>query len=118
MKTLKMTDDWDLKINSSGKLEFIEGVDKYSQDISTILKTNKGQDPFYENLGVDWFMIINYPTRNNLIDGINDALSQFYKPVVVEDMDIEEDRTKRTYSVDLRLKVGGEFTEVNFNIGE
>lgn len=145
MKTVKLTDDdylkqsekllefdltfdlsfqqavansWDLFINGSGKMEFIDGAEMDNQDIATILKTNKGEDYFYENLGVDWFMIINYPTKSNVIDGINDALSQFDKPVLIRDLKIKEDKENRKYNVILDLKVEDNLTQISFNVGE
>lgn len=117
MKTLKLDDSWDLEISPKGYLEWIEPPEKFKQDLNIILKTIKGENTFQEDMGVNWFQIFDYPSENNVRDGITNALKQYYKPIVINNLDVEEDEETRTFKIDLDITIEDVREEISFRIG-
>jgi|GEM_PF-3325247 len=117
MQTLKMDEDWDLIINERGRFEFVDPPEKYEQDIKVILKTNLGEYIFNKNMGIDWFSVMNYPTENNIRDGVKEALRQYEKPVIINDIVVEKSDKDRTINVFLNVRIKDEDIETLFSVG-
>jgi len=100
-----------------GHLEWIEPPEKYKQDIEVILKTNLGENMFHEEMGVNWFQIFDYPTKNNVKEGIRDALSQYTKPIIINNIEIEEDKLDRKYDIKLDITIEDVREELEFVVG-
>jgi len=117
MKTLKLDEDWDLTFTNSGKLEWVEPPERFEQDLKVILKTNLGENKFHETMGVNWFQIFDYPSKNNVKEGIRNALSQYTKPVIINNIDIEEDRKERKFKVNVNITIDDIVDEFEFIVG-
>lgn len=117
MKNVKLNKNWDLDVKSK-RMQEVEDEENDVQNIKTILKTFKGEDIFYPDLGINWIPVINYPTEENIKNAIKDGLSQYYKNVIVEEFNIRENKSKRLYEVDLRIRLEEQVEELQFIIGE
>lgn len=117
MRTIKLDEDWDLSFSKSGKLEWITPPERFEQDLKIIIKTNLGSNSFHEEMGVNWFQVFDYPSKNNFKDAIRNALSQYYKPIIINNIDIEEDKDERKYYVKLDIKIEDVREEFEFTLG-
>lgn len=116
MKTIKMDDGWDIEV-SNGKSKMVEGPNKHAQDISVLLKTCRGDNIFEPRMGIDWIYLIHYPSVQNIRSGIEDALSQYHKNIIIDRLDIREDSVTRRYIVKLDLIVDKENIDIEFIVG-
>ena len=55
MKSLALTDTWDLCLTPSGSLATVEGSARAAQDVATACRTFKGECWFNQNLGIPYF---------------------------------------------------------------
>lgn len=117
MKTFELSEDWDLIIDGNGHLVWTTPPEKYAQDIKTILKTNIGENIFYEDMGINWFSIFDYPSKNNIREAIKDALSQYQKPVTINNLEITENKKERKFDIELNIKVEDAEEEITFTVG-
>lgn len=70
MKSLKITDDWDIFINNNGDFVFIDGNEELLQTACHAVYTFSGEDPFNENNGIPYFekILSNKVSSKNLLE--------------------------------------------------
>lgn len=55
MKSLALSDNWDIAINGDGNFYFIDGILETQQAVSHMVYTFSGEDPFNANGGIPYF---------------------------------------------------------------
>lgn len=70
MKSLAITDDWDIALNDNGDFFLIEDNEELLQAVSHAVYTFAGEDPFNENNGIPYFeeILSNKISAKNLIE--------------------------------------------------
>lgn len=55
MRSLAITNDWDILIDDNGNFSFVEGNEELLQAACHAIYTFKGEDPFNQNAGIPYF---------------------------------------------------------------
>jgi|Deesub1362B_J571_1020462.scaffolds.fasta_scaffold00148_6 phage baseplate assembly protein W len=105
-ETLKLDSSGDLVFNQLNRLEMVDGAEKVAQDIRIILKTIKGSDPFYPEMGVDYFKIFESSFNKKLIEAeIRKALSRYSYLKSIDEIEVSDLDSDRKVTITLRLTV-------------
>src|SRR6056297_2442408 len=104
MKTLQMDDSWDIDITDN-TFSIIKGNDKTLQDIEMVVKTVKGENIFYEQMGIPWLQIMQNPTENNVRNAIISALNQSPLNVALEEINIDNDYENRVMDITVKFRL-------------
>lgn len=118
MKTIKMTDDWDFEMENK-RIQMIEWPQKAAQDIKMIVKTVKGENIFYPEMGINWLPIIHFPSERNVHKAILQAVSYYVKPVSIHKLKVttKTDKGRETIHVKMEIKVESDYETIEFDIG-
>lgn len=116
MKTLKMNDNWDLQVEDND-LRMFDGKDKIGQDIEMILKTVKGDNIFFESMGIPWLQIIQMPSKRNVKNAIVNALKDYPMNIQIENINVDENHKDRTMNIMIKIRLDDETTEISLEVG-
>lgn len=116
MENIKLDNVYDLDITSK-RVQSVEDNERNLQNIECLIMTDLGEDVFYPEIGINWFTIMNYPTKNNIKDAIKSCLSEYEKNITIESIEFEKDEVNRRMNVELSLRIDDETANVEFEVG-
>ena len=103
-KTLELDGNGDLKLNEIKRINQIIMANKVKQDLTVLLKTQKGSDCFNPDFGLDMVKIVNYGYDKRMIDlELRRALSRYRYLKSIECIEIEDPDENRKVAVEIRL---------------
>ena len=99
-----MVNECDIKINEINQFMVIEGAEKIKQDLTVLLRTQKGTDCFNPDFGLDMLKIVDYSYDKRIIDlELRRALGRYKYLKSIEGIEIGEPDENRKVTVNIRL---------------
>lgn len=94
MKGFKLIDG-DVSITDN-QIDMIEDTELEVQTIQSVLQTNKGEDPFDQNEGIDFRQILGKKITNDMVETqIKNGINQVDPNYIIEDFNYSVDKKSR-----------------------
>ena len=115
MKGFKIDKNGDV-VFSDGQIDMVSGTELERQSMQTVLKTNKGEDIFNSDEGIDFYQILGKSVTEDKVktqiqSGINQVNTEFSTDYAIEDFTYSVSGRKSTSAFSAR-KSNGEAAEV------
>lgn len=90
---------------TDNQIDMVEDADLEVQTMQTVLQTNKGEDPFDENEGIDFHQVLGKKVTVDMVETqIRNGLNQVNPDYIIEDFDRIVDKESRRAEVEFTAR--------------